>query len=192
MEEDGLTEAPYPSQMLLSGRPIGAPGTCVTCVMEGTRPILAEVQALVAKTSFNVPRRTTDGFDYNRAALLLAVAEKRGNLNFSACDAYINVIGGLMLDEPAADLAVVCAAASSLLDQPLDSSTVILGEVGLTGEVRSVSDLPQRLQEIHRLGFTRCVLPRQNTTGIAPPEGMELLRVKTIGEAIRQALQKKD
>lgn len=192
MEEDGLTEVPNPSQMLLSGRPIGAPGTCVTCVMEGTRPILAEVQALVAKTSFNVPRRTTDGFDYNRAALLLAVAEKRGNLNFSACDAYINVIGGLMLDEPAADLAVVCAAASSLLDQPLDSSTVILGEVGLTGEVRSVSDLPQRLQEIHRLGFTRCVLPRQNTTGIAPPEGMELLRVKTIGEAIRQALQKKD
>ena len=192
MEEDGLTEVPNPSQMLLSGRPIGAPGTCVTCVMEGTRPILAEVQALVAKTSFNVPRRTTDGFDYNRAALLLAVAEKRGNLNFSACDAYINVIGGLMLDEPAADLAVVCAAASSLLDQPLDSSTVILGEVGLTGEVRSVSDLPQRLQEIHRLGFTRCVLPRQNTTGITPPEGMELLRVRTIGEAIRQALQKKD
>ncbi len=191
MEEDGLTEVPNPSEMLLSGRPVGAPGTCVTCAMEGTRPVLAEVQALVAKTSFNVPRRTTDGFDYNRAALLLAVSEKRGGLNFSACDAYINVIGGLMLDEPAADLAVVAAAASSLLDKPLDSATVLLGEVGLTGEVRSVSDLPQRLQEIHRLGFTRCILPRQNTAKIAPPEGLELCRVKTIGEAIRQALQKK-
>ncbi len=133
MEEDGLTEVPNPSEMLLSGRPVGAPGTCVTCAMEGTRPVLAEVQALVAKTSFNVPRRTTDGFDYNRAALLLAVSEKRGGLNFSACDAYINVIGGLMLDEPAADLAVVAAAASSFLDTPLDSATVILGEVGLTG-----------------------------------------------------------
>lgn len=132
MEEDGLTEVPNPSEMLLSGRPVGAPGTCVTCAMEGTRPVLAEVQALVAKTSFNVPRRTTDGFDYNRAALLLAVSEKRGGLNFSACDAYINVIGGLMLDEPAADLAVVAAAASSFLDTPLDSATVILGEVGLT------------------------------------------------------------
>lgn len=190
MEEDGLLEVPNPSEMLLSGRPIGASGTCVTCAMEGTRPVLAEVQALVTKTSFNVPRRTTDGFDYNRAALLLAVAEKRAGMNLSSCDAYLNVIGGLMLDEPAADLAVLVAAASSFLDAPIDDSTVVLGEVGLTGEVRSVSDLPQRLQEIHRLGFTRCILPRQNSAKLTPPEGLELCRVRNIGEAIRAAIKK--
>ena len=187
MEEKGLEEVPNPSEMLLAGRPVGAPGTCVACVMEGTRPVLAEVQALVAKTSFNVPRRTTDGFDYNRAALLLAVTEKRGGLRLSACDAYINVIGGVLLDEPAADLAVIVAAASSFLDTPVDGSTVFIGEVGLTGEVRAVSNLAQRLQEIHRLGFTRCVIPRQNSGKISPPDGLEVIRIKTIGEAIRAA-----
>ena len=187
MEEKGLEEVPNPSEMLLAGRPVGAPGTCVACVMEGTRPVLAEVQALVAKTSFNVPRRTTDGFDYNRAALLLAVAEKRGGLRLSACDAYINVIGGVLLDEPAADLAVIVAAASSFLDTPVDGSTVFIGEVGLTGEVRAVSNLAQRLQEIHRLGFARCVIPRQNSGKISPPDGLEVIRIKTIGEAIRAA-----
>lgn len=190
MEDDGLLEVPNPSEMLLSGRPVGAPGTCVTCAIEGTRPVLAEVQALIAKTSFNVPRRTTDGFDYNRAALLLAVAEKRGGLNFSSCDAYINVIGGLMLEEPAADLSVVVAAASSFMDTPIDAHTVIIGEVGLTGEVRAVSDLGKRLSEIQRLGFTRCIIPKQHSAQIAPPEGMELVRVKTIGEAIRSAFGK--
>ncbi len=188
MVENGLAEVPNPSEMLLAGRPKGAPGTCVACVMEGTRPVLAEVQALVARTSFNVPRRTTDGFDFNRASLLLAVAEKRGGLNIGMCDAYINVIGGLQLDEPAADLALILAAASSHRDRPIDSATTAIGEVGLTGEVRSVTQLQQRLSEAARLGFARCVIPRHGTSTITAPDGMELIRVRNIREAIEYTL----
>ena len=123
MDEEGLREVPNPSEMLLSGRPLNAPGTCVACAMEGTRPVLAEVQVLVSRTSFNVPRRTSNGFDFNRANLLLAVTEKRGGQNISMCDAYVNVIGGLYLDEPAADLALVLAVASSYRDTPIDAKT---------------------------------------------------------------------
>ena len=188
MEEKGLIEVPNPSEMLLAGRPIGAPGTCVACAMEGTRPVLAEVQALVARTSFNVPRRTTDGFDFNRANLLLAVTEKRGGLAIGMCDAYINVIGGLQLDEPAADLALVRAVASSYRDKPIDGKTTAIGEVGLTGEVRSVTALQQRLTEAARLGFARCFIPRHGTQQIAAPNGMELVRVRNIREAIEFAL----
>ena len=188
MEEKGLIEVPNPSEMLLAGRPIGAPGTCVACAMEGTRPVLAEVQALVARTSFNVPRRTTDGFDFNRANLLLAVTEKRGGLAIGMCDAYINVIGGLQLDEPAADLALVLAVASSYRDKPIDGKTTAIGEVGLTGEVRSVTALQQRLTEAARLGFARCFIPRHGTQQIAAPNGMELVRVRNIREAIEFAL----
>ena len=188
MVEHGLAEVPNPSEMLLAGRPKGAPGTCVACAMEGTRPVLAEVQVLVARTSFNVPRRTTDGFDFNRANLLLAVAEKRGGLSIGMCDAYINVIGGLQLDEPAADLALILAAASSHRDKPIDSATTAIGEVGLTGEVRSVTALQQRLSEAARLGFTRCIIPRHGTEQISAPNGMELLRVRNIREAIEVAL----
>ena len=188
MVEHGLAEVPNPSEMLLAGRPKGAPGTCVACAMEGTRPVLAEVQALVARTSFNVPRRTTDGFDFNRANLLLAVAEKRGGLNIGMCDAYINVIGGLQLDEPAADLALILAAASSHRDKPIDSAMTAIGEVGLTGEVRSVTTLQQRLSEAARLGFTRCIIPRHGTSQITAPEGMELIRVRNIREAIEFTL----
>ena len=188
MEEEGLIEVPNPSEMLLAGRPIGAPGTCVACAMEGTRPVLAEVQALVARTSFNVPRRTTDGFDFNRANLLLAVTEKRGGLAIGMCDAYINVIGGLQLDEPAADLALVLAVASSYRDKPIDGKTTAIGEVGLTGEVRSVTALQQRLTEAARLGFSRCLIPRHGTQQISAPNGMELIRVRNIREAIEFAL----
>ena len=188
MEEKGLIEVPNPSEMLLAGRPIGVPGTCVACAMEGTRPVLAEVQALVARTSFNVPRRTTDGFDFNRANLLLAVTEKRGGLAIGMCDAYINVIGGLQLDEPAADLALVLAVASSYRDKPIDGKTTAIGEVGLTGEVRSVTALQQRLTEAARLGFARCFIPRHGTQQIAAPNGMELVRVRNIREAIEFAL----
>ena len=188
MGEKGLIEVPNPSEMLLAGRPIGAPGTCVACAMEGTRPVLAEVQALVARTSFNVPRRTTDGFDFNRANLLLAVTEKRGGLAIGMCDAYINVIGGLQLDEPAADLALVLAVASSYRDKPIDGKTTAIGEVGLTGEVRSVTALQQRLTEAARLGFARCFIPRHGTQQIAAPNGMELVRVRNIREAIEFAL----
>ena len=188
MVESGLVEVPNPSEMLLSGRPLNTPGTCVACVMEGTRPLLAEVQALLAHTALSVPRRTTNGFDFNRAALLLAVMEKRGGMNLSNCDAYINVIGGLRLNEPAADLPVVLAAASSFREKAVDDSLVAVGEVGLTGEIRAVSNLAQRLNEAVRLGFRRCIIPRQGTDQINTPAGMELLRVRNIREAIEIAL----
>ena len=171
MNDTGLIEVPNPSQMLLQGRPQGASGTCVACVMEGTRPVLAEVQALVAKTSFNVPRRTADGFDFNRAALLLAVAEKRAMLKLSAFDAYINVIGGLCLDEPGADLPVALAVASSYRDKPVPDDLVAIGEIGLTGEVRAVSHMNQRLTEAYRQGFTKCIIPKFGSEKLEIPDG---------------------
>ncbi len=184
MCDKGLVEVPNPSQMLLEGRPEGASGTCVACVMEGTRPILAEVQALVSKTSYNVPKRTADGFDYNRAALLLAVAEKRAGLNMSLFDAYINVIGGLRLDEPAADLPVILAVASSYRDKAVDSDLVAIGEVGLTGEIRSVSNTSKRLGEVARLGFRKCIIPKNGSEKLEIPEGLTVYRVKNLREAI--------
>lgn len=188
MLDNGLAEVPNPSQMLLSGRPEGAPGTCVSCVMEGTRPVLAEVQALVAKTTFNVPRRTADGFDFNRAALLFAVAEKRGGMKLNVLDAYINVIGGLRLDEPGADLPVILAVASSYRDTPVADDLVAIGEVGLTGEIRSVSHMNQRLQEVARLGFKKCIIPRGGAEKLEIPEGLTIYRVRNIREAIETAL----
>ena len=184
MADSGLVEVPNPSQMLLEGRPEGASGTCVTCVMEGTRPVLAEVQALVSKTTFNVPRRTADGFDFNRAALLLAVAEKRCGMKLSAFDAYINVIGGLKLDEPGADLSVVLAIASSYRDVVLPNDLVAIGEVGLTGEIRSVSNMNQRLGEVSRLGFKTCIIPRNGSEKIEIPAGLSIYRVRNLQEAI--------
>ena len=188
MADTGLREVPNPSEMLLKGRPTHAPGTCVACVMEGTRPVLAEVQALAVRSSLNVPRRTTDGFDYNRAVLLMAVLEKRGGLNLSSSDIYINVIGGLHLDEPAADLPVILAAASSYRDKIFDSNTAAFGEVGLTGEIRAVSNLSQRLSEARRLGFSRCIIPKQGSAQTEAPEGLELIRVRNIREAIEFVL----
>ena len=188
MGEGGLVEVPNPSEMLLAGRPKGTPGTCVACVMEGSRPILAEVQALVAHSSFNVPRRTAVGVDYNRANLLLAVMEKRGGLNLANADAYINVVGGLQLDEPAADLPVVIAVASCARDTAVSEGLAAIGEVGLTGELRAVSQLPQRLAELRRLGFHSCILPRHGTEDIQAPAGLKLLRARNIREAIEAAL----
>ena len=188
MADIGLVEVPNPSQMLLEGRPEGASGTCVACVMEGTRPVLAEVQALVCKTSFNVPRRTADGFDFNRSALLLAVAEKRCGMKLSAFDAYINVIGGLSLDEPGADLPVVLAIASSYRDTVIPSDLVAIGEVGLTGEIRSVSNMNQRLGEVARLGFKACIIPRNGSDKVEIPDGLTVYRVRNLQEAIATAL----
>ena len=187
MYDKGLREVPNPSEMLLSGRPQGTPGTCVACVMEGTRPVLAEVQALVSPTTMNFPRRSSNGFDYNRAAMLLAVMEKRGGIRFSNTDVYLNVVGGLRLDEPAADLAVVIAAVSAAKDTPVSDTLAAVGEVGLTGEIRAVSQLSQRLSEIRRLGFTQCIIPRSGTKDLKAPEGLELLRVKNIREVIAVA-----
>lgn len=188
MQDSGLTEVPNPSQMLLEGRPEGASGTCVSCVMEGTRPVLAEVQALVAKTMLNVPRRASDGFDFNRAVLLLAVMEKRAGMKMSMFDAYINVIGGLRLDEPGADLPVVLALASSYRDQCIPDDLVAVGEVGMTGEIRSVSHMNQRLAEIARLGFQKCMIPKGGSEKLEIPRGLTVYRVRNIREAIEAAL----
>lgn len=188
MRESGLVEVPNPSQMLLEGRPEGASGTCVSCVMEGTRPVLAEVQALVAKTTFNVPRRAADGFDFNRAVLLMAVAEKRAGMKLSLFDAYINVIGGLQLDEPGADLAVALAVASSYRDSPIADDLVAIGEVGLTGEIRSVSHMNQRLAEVARLGFQKCIIPKGGSEKLTVPSGLTVYRVRNLREAIETAL----
>lgn len=188
MMDHGLNEVPNPSQMLLEGRPEGANGTCVACVMEGTRPILAEVQALVTKTTFNVPRRTADGFDFNRAVLLMAVAEKRAGMKLNMFDAYINVIGGLRLDEPGADLPVALAVASSYREQPISDDLIAIGEIGLTGEIRSVSHLEQRLAEAARLGFRKCIIPKSGSEKIEIPSGMIAYRVKNLREAIEVSI----
>lgn len=188
MMDKGLIEVPNPSQMLLAGRPEGASGTCVACVMEGTRPVLAEVQALVTKTTFNVPRRAADGFDFNRAVLLMAVAEKRAGMKLNLFDAYINVIGGLRLDEPGADLPVVLAVASSYRDQPIADDLVAIGEVGLTGEIRSVSHMNQRLGEVSRLGFKKCIIPKNTSEKLEIPKDLTVYRVKNLREAIEVAI----
>ena len=188
MVDSGLKEVPNPSQMLLEGRPQGASGTCVACVMEGTRPILAEVQALVTKTSFNVPRRAADGFDFNRAVLLMAVMEKRAGLQLNLFDAYINVIGGLRLDEPGADLPVALAVASSYRDSAISDDLAAIGEVGLTGEIRAVSQMSQRLAEVARLGFTKVIIPKYGSDKLEIPAGQAVYRVRNIREAIEVAM----
>lgn len=188
MLDVGLVEVPNPSQLLLEGRPEGASGTCVACVMEGTRPVLAEVQALVTKTTASVPRRASDGFDYNRAVLLMAVSEKRAGMKMSLFDAYLNVIGGLRLDEPGADLSVVLALASSYRDTPIADDLVAIGEVGLTGEIRTVSHMNQRLGEVSRLGFTKCIIPKGGAEKLEIPKGLTVYRVRNILEAIETAL----
>ena len=188
MADTGLIEVPNPSQMLLEGRPEGASGTCVACVMEGTRPVLTEVQALVSKTTFQVPRRTADGFDFNRAVLLLAVAEKRAGLKLNLFDAYINVIGGLRLDEPAADLPVALAVASSYRDAVIPDDLVAIGEIGLTGEIRSVTHMNQRLAEVARLGFKKCIIPKFGSEKLEIPGTLTVYRVRNLREAIEVAM----
>ena len=166
MTQTGLSEVANPSAMLLDGRPVGVSGTCVCCMMEGSRPILAEIQALVAKSTLSTPRRTATGFDYNRLYILLAVLEKRLGLYFGALDVYLNIVGGFRLDEPAGDLAAALALYSALMDKPIDEKTIAFGEVGLGGELRGVSNAAQRIQEAERLGFTLCILPRQMLRGL--------------------------
>ncbi len=188
MLDEGLREIPNPSEMLLASRPENAPGNCVTCIMEGNRPVLAEIQALIAPSSYSNPRRTSNGLDYNRAMLLLAVLEKRGGLLVGGCDAYVNVIGGLYVDEPAADLAAVLALASSFRDKPLPYDLAAIGEVGLTGELRSVSSVNQRLSEIHRLGFRKVIVPSSILGKAIQIDGLHLIPVKNIREALAAIL----
>jgi len=187
MGDTGLTEVPNPSEMLLEGRPMDTPGTCVTCALEGVRPVLAEVQALLTPTSSNVPRRMVSGMDFNRTMLLLAVLEKRGGMLVHSCDAYVNVVGGLVLNEPAVDLATVVALGSSFRDKPVPGDLAAIGEVGLTGELRSVNNLNQRLSEIRRLGFTKCVIPTHGGKAVAP-DGLRLIKVRNIREALSAVL----
>ena len=171
--------------MLLSSRPVNVSGTCVTCVMEGTRPILAEVQALVSKTSFGTPRRVSTGFDFNRSALLIAILEKRGGYFFGNLDAYINIVGGLRLDEPAADLAVAMALVSNLLDKPIPDGVVVMGEVGLGGEIRSISRIQSRINESARLGFHTIIIPKSSMKGLKDKnyDGVTLKPVSKIQDA---------
>lgn len=167
MLENGLSQVTNPSEMLIMGRPKDVSGSCVTCVMEGSRPLLAEVQALVTTTTFGNPRRMSTGFDYNRLAMIIAVLEKRAGYYFSNADTYINIVGGLRIDEPATDLTIAMALISSLKDVPLSDKTIAFGEVGLAGEVRGVSCCEQRIIEAARLGFTRCIIPRHNLKNIS-------------------------
>lgn len=184
MMDRGLMEVPNPSEAMLSGRPENMPGSCVTCVMEGVRPVLAEVQALLSPSAYGNSRRSSNGFDYNRAMMMLAVLEKRGGLALSNCDFYVNVIGGLTLDEPAADLALIIALVSSFRDKPVPFDLAAIGEVGLTGELRSVNAVNQRLSEVRRLGFTKCLVPARGSGKLIAPAGLDLIRVSNIREAI--------
>ena len=187
MTDRGLTEVANPSMMMLSGRPVNVSGTCVTCLMEGSRPILAEVQALVTKTAFGNPRRTATGFDFNRMALLLAVLEKRCGYFFGSLDAYINVVGGLRLDEPASDLSVALALVSNLTDCLIPDDLIAIGEIGLAGEVRAVNHIQNRVSEAYRLGFVRCMVPRHNLSQLNTEQmpDLEVIPVSSINEACK-------
>ena len=186
MSNEGLCEVENPSMMLLSGRPVDVSGTCVACIMEGSRPILAEVQALVTKTGFGTPRRMSTGFDYNRMSLILAVLEKRAGFLFSSLDTYVNIIGGLKLDEPAADLSVALALVSGLTDIPIRDDVFVFGELGLAGEIRSVSNAELRVNEAARLGFKKCIIPKASLSKFVNPQkyGIEIIGVSSISQAI--------
>ena len=185
MRQDGLHEVENPSEYMLSGRPEDASGSVVTCSMEGTRPILIEVQALVCHSNFGIPRRTAAGTDFNRVNLLMAVLEKRVGLQMSTCDAYINIAGGIKMNEPAIDLGIVLALVSSYKEIAIDDRTICFGEVGLSGEVRAVSMAEQRVMEAKKLGFTRCILPKVSLQNMQPVDGIKLEGVESVKDAIR-------
>ena len=185
MSDKGLIEIPNPSEMLLSGRPKNTPGNCAVCTIEGTRPIIAEIQALVAPTAFPAPRRTANGIDYNRLCLIIAVLEKRLGLKFYQNDVYMNVIGGLYLNEPASDAAIALALISSLTDKAVPDDLIAIGELGLSGECRAVSNLEQRVKEAARLGFNKAVVPYKNIEKRKIDTDIELIPIHSIYEAIR-------
>ena len=189
MGEKGLQQVENPSLAMLSGRPKDVSGTCVTAVMEGSRPLLAEIQGLATTSGFGTPRRMATGFDYNRMALILAVLEKRAGFYFSNLDTYLNVVGGLRLDQPSVDLAVAMSLVSSLKDTPIREDTVVFGEIGLAGELRTVSHVELRIAEVGRLGFTRCILPYHGLKSVAGKsfEGLEVIGAKNIREAFHAA-----
>ncbi|MEH2943007.1 DNA repair protein RadA [Lachnospiraceae bacterium KK002] len=186
MREEGLVEVKNPSEFMLNGKPQGASGSVVACSMEGTRPILVEIQALVCRSNFGIPRRTAAGTDLNRVNLLMAVLEKRAGMSLSACDVYINIAGGIRMNEPAIDLGIVMALASSFRDKAIDEKMICFGEVGLSGEVRAVQMAQQRVTEARKLGFETCILPKVSIPGLTDTKGIKIIGAGTIGEAIRQ------
>jgi DNA repair protein RadA/Sms len=188
MTGSGLAAVPNPSELFLSERPKDAPGSAVLCCIEGSRPILVEVQALVSTSAFGNARRTASGLDHNRLSLLLAVLEKRAGLNLMAEDVFVNVAGGMAVDEPAADLGVVAAVASSVRNRPVRPATAVFGEVGLAGEIRAISQAAVRVREAARMGFARCVLPDNNCAPSDAPPGCELVGVRTVGEALDELM----
>lgn len=185
MKDTGLYEVENPSQVMLNGRPLDASGSVVVCSMEGTRPILIEIQALLCQSNFNLPRRTSVGIDYNRVNLLMAVLEKRAGMMLAGNDAYVNLAGGMRLNEPAIDLGIVVALVSSFRNVCVDPHTIIFGEVGLAGEVRGVSMAARRVKEAAKMGFTTCILPQINLNGMEQVEGMRLIGVKNIAEVLQ-------
>lgn len=184
MGEKGLTEVANPSEMLLSGRMNGASGSCVISAMEGTRAMLVEVQALLSHTSFGVPRRNATGVDYNRVMLLMAVLEKRVGMQLGSSDSYVNVVGGIKLNEPATDLGIIAAIASSFRDKEIDEGTVIIGEVGLAGEVRAVNFMEKRVNEAAKLGFKRCIVPKNNLKRLNDKSGIEVVGVSNVNDML--------
>ena len=184
MQHEGLVEVENPSEFMLSGKPEGASGSVVACSMEGTRPILLEVQALICRTSFGMPRRTATGTDYNRVNLLMAVLEKRLGMDLANCDAYVNIAGGIRMNEPAIDLGIVLSIMSSHFDKPINEKTICFGEVGLSGEVRGVSMAEQRVQEARKLGFETCILPQVCKDVMGDMMGITLIGVKNVKEAL--------
>ena len=184
MKERGLEEVANPSAVFLSERPAGAAGSVVTASMEGTRPIMVELQALASATNFGTPRRTILGLDANRVALLAAVMEKKLGMHLMGYDIFMNVAGGVKVVEPAVDLAIVAAVASSFLDKPISEGTMVLGEVGLTGEVRAIGQVDTRISESHKMGFTRCLVPASNLKRLRAIEGIEIVGVRTVSEAV--------
>ncbi len=186
MNENGLNEVDNPSAVFLSERPANAPGSVVTASMEGTRPILVELQALASSSSFGNPRRTILGIDHNRVALLVAVMEKKLGMHLMGHDIFINVAGGVKIDEPGVDMGIVGAVASSFLDRPVRQGTIILGEIGLTGEVRAIGQIETRIAEAKKMGFSRCVLPQSNLKRTAGIKGITLVGVKNVSEAMEE------
>lgn len=184
MRKEGLVEVKNPSEYMLSGKPVGASGSVVVCSVEGTRPILIEIQALVCHTNFGIPRRQTTGTDFNRVNLLMAVLEKRLGLQIGDCDAYVNIAGGMKMNEPAIDLGIIMAIVSSFRNRAIDEKTLVFGEVGLSGEVRAVTMAAQRVREAKKLGYDVVIMPRVNLEGMEPVKGIKVIGVGGIGEAI--------
>jgi DNA repair protein RadA/Sms len=184
MTAGGLRPVANPSALFLAERPTNVPGSAVLCTIEGSRPILVEVQALVSASTFGNPRRTASGLDPNRLSLLLAVLDKRAGLNLASDDVFVNVAGGMTLDEPAADLAVVAAVASSLRNRPIPSDVVVFGEIGLAGEIRATSQAALRVREASQIGFRRCLVPEGSLSAADAPAGLEIVGVRSVGEAL--------